>query len=285
MTVENQYHYQLVKRAISIIDETHAPLSLPNLAAKMNMSPSHFQKTFREWAGVSPKKYQSYLTLSHAKSLLLNHQSTLRTAHEVGLSGSSRLHDLFISWEAMTPGEFAQKGAGLMINYDRVSTPFGDAIMMATSRGLCGLGFLDDCGYDATFSDLTARWPKAHFQHSPKAIAPYHERAFAKNGAVKLHLMGTALQIKTWEALMSIPSGYVTTYSDIAGAINRPKAQRAIGTAIGRNPVGWIIPCHRALRKSGALGGYRWGLTTKRAMLAYEAIRRDAQAENHRPAP
>ncbi|MGB0959671.1 MAG: methylated-DNA--[protein]-cysteine S-methyltransferase [Halocynthiibacter sp.] len=279
MEHETQYHYQVIKRALDIIDEAPSPLSLDALAQKMGMSPSHFQKTFRNWVGVSPKKYQSYLTLSHAKSLLRNRHSTLRTSHEAGLSGSGRLHDLFVTWEAMTPGEYAQKGRGLTISHACVDTPFGPALLMATARGLCGIGFIDDCGYEHAFKDLSERWPEAHYVENITEIAPYRDLCFTSHAPLKLHLMGTSLQIKVWEALLSIPSGHVSTYSDIATHIGKPTAQRAVGTAVGRNPISWVIPCHRALRKSGALGGYHWGLTTKRAMLAYESAQRDVLAK------
>jgi AraC family transcriptional regulator of adaptative response/methylated-DNA-[protein]-cysteine methyltransferase len=271
------YHYNIVRRAIEAIDAAGgAPLSLDDLAAQMQMSPTHFQRLFSKWAGVSPKKFQQYLTLNHAKSLIEANFTTLDTALSSGLSGAGRLHDLFVRWEAMSPGEFAQKGAGLTISYGWFDSPFGKALAMGTDRGLCGLAFAEETGDEAAMQDLRARWPNAAYQEAPEKIAPWANAALLSKGQTDLHLIGAPFQIKVWEALMHIPSGHVTTYSEIANAIGSPNANRAVGSAVGRNPIGWLIPCHRALRKSGGLGGYHWGPPVKRAMLAYEAARRDA---------
>lgn len=271
---EEGYHYKLMRRAIDLIDgQDGRDLSLDEIAREMSMSPAHFQRIFSRWAGVSPKKYQQWLKLDHAKSLLSNRHTTLDTADEVGLSGSGRLHDLFVRWEAMSPGEYAKGGAGLEILWGWFESPFGPALVMGTERGICGIGFAGEAGAEATMTDLIGRWPKANFVEDPKALQPQVEAAFPASGeaTAKLFLIGAPFQIKVWEALLHVPTGHVTTYSDIARVIGRPKAVRAVGTAVGRNPISWLIPCHRALRKSGGLGGYHWGLPVKRTMLAWEA--------------
>ena len=276
--MSEDYHYGVMARAISEIDQAGAPLSLEDLAGRMGMSSAHFQRLFSQWVGVSPKRYQQYLMLDHAKHLLKTRHTVLETALETGLSGSSRLHDLFVTWEAMTPGEFANLGDEVSIYWDFLETPFGEAMAMATDRGLCGLAFTAETTREAADLDMRARWPKADFKQDQGRITPLMEAALAQKGDLSLHMIGAPFQIKVWEALLKIPSGHVTTYSDIAQAIGTPKAVRAVGTAVGRNPVGWLIPCHRALRKSGALGGYHWGLPVKRALLAWESARVDEDA-------
>ena len=276
MSQETGYHFNVMRRAIQAIDATGGEtLSLEALAAQLSMSPAHFQRVFSRWVGVSPKRYQQYLTMDHAKTLLASRHTTLDTANEVGLSGTGRLHDMFLKWEAMSPGEYARKGTGLNISYGWFDSPFGRVLAMATGRGLCGVAFGDEVGEAQTFTDMTARWPQARFEERPDDMAVWIDAAFTRSGAAQLHLIGAPFQIKVWEALLSIPSGHVTTYSDIAQAIGNPRAVRAVGTAVGRNPVSWLIPCHRALRKSGGLGGYHWGLGVKRAMLAWEGARAD----------
>lgn len=272
----DRYHFQVMRRAIEIIDAADRPLGLDDLAARMGMSAAHFQRLFSVWVGVSPKRYQQYLALDHAKRLLSDRMTTLEAAATTGLSGTGRLHDLFLRWEAMSPGDFAKRGAGLRINYGWFSSPFGEVLAMGTDRGLCGLAFSEETGRDAAMTDMTARWPAATYCEAPEALEGWVDAAFGGAGETALHLIGAPFQIKVWEALLQIPSGHVTTYSDIAGAIGHPRAVRAVGTAVGRNPVSWLIPCHRALRKSGGLGGYHWGLPVKRAMLAYESARADA---------
>lgn len=278
------YHYALIKRAIDAIDAAGgAALPLDDLAARIGLSPAHFQRTFSRWVGVSPKRYQQYLMLDHAKTLLAQRFTTLDTSLATGLSGTGRLHDLFLTWEAMSPGDYARAGEGLTIGHGTFSSPFGEVLAMATPRGLCGLAFTAETGLDAAFADLRARWPRATFRADQAAIAPAL-RAFNGTGAAHLHLIGAPFQIKVWEALLAIPTGHVTTYSQIAAAIGHPAAMRAVGTAVGRNPLSWLIPCHRALRKSGGLGGYHWGLPVKRAMLAWESARSEA-APPHGGAP
>ena len=270
------YHYAVIARALTLIDAAGPGLGLDDLAARIGMSPAHFQRVFSQWVGVSPKKYQQYLVLDHARHLLAARHTVLDTALATGLSGSGRLHDLFQTWEAMTPGDYARAGDGLRIGWVSFDTPFGQAIAMATPRGLCGLGFTSELGQQAAFEDLTRRWPRAEFRQDKALLAPLVADAFGGTPTTALHLIGAPFQIKVWEALLAIPSGHVTTYSDIARAIGHPRAVRAVGTAVGRNPISFLIPCHRALRKSGGLGGYHWGLPVKRAMLAWESARADA---------
>jgi AraC family transcriptional regulator of adaptative response/methylated-DNA-[protein]-cysteine methyltransferase len=270
------YHSALIRRAIERIDAADHKLSLEELAAEMRMSPAHFQRLFSRWAGVSPKRYQQYLTLGLARRLLQERFTTLEVADAAGLSGQGRLHDLTLRWEAMTPGEVARRGEGLTIRWGRFDGPFGAMLAMGTDRGLCGLAFTDETGDQPAFDDLSSRWPEATYVEEPEAVAPWVEAALAQSGEARLHLIGAPFQIKVWEALMAIPSGHVTTYSEIARAVGSPRAVRAVGTAVGRNPISWLIPCHRALRKSGGLGGYHWGLPVKRAILAREALALDA---------
>jgi AraC family transcriptional regulator of adaptative response/methylated-DNA-[protein]-cysteine methyltransferase len=274
---ENPYHYDLIARALSFIDETTGQQpSLEQVAGAAGLSPAHFQRLFSQWVGVSPKKYQQYLMLDHAKSLLQNRFTLLDAAHETGLSGASRLHDLFLRWEAMSPGEYAAKGRGLTIRFGWFDGPFGEMLVMGTARGICGIAFTAECSRDDAMLDMTARWPEAEFTESPEKLQPWVNAILGDGTEAKLHLMGGPFQIKVWEALLSIPTGHVTTYSEIAQSIGHPKAVRAVGTAVGRNPVSWLIPCHRALRKSGGLGGYHWGLPVKRALLAWESARLEA---------
>jgi AraC family transcriptional regulator, regulatory protein of adaptative response / methylated-DNA-[protein]-cysteine methyltransferase len=271
------YHYAVIARALQYIDKGGPSLTLDDLSTQMGMSAAHFQRVFSQWVGVSPKRYQQYLTLDHAKRLLADRFSVLETSHEAGLSGGGRLHDLFLRWEAMSPGDYARGGAGLTISWGLFPTPFGDALAMATDRGLCGLAFTDEAGLDAAMSDMTGRWPKAGYIRDDATVAPFIASAFggASPLETRLHLIGAPFQIKVWEALLQIPTGHVTTYSELGRAVGHPDAVRAVGTAVGRNPISWLIPCHRAMRKSGGLGGYHWGLPVKRAMLAWEAARTD----------
>ena len=277
MEHDQSYHFNVIRRAIDLIDAAGPePLGLGPLAAQLQMSPAHFQRVFSQWVGVSPKRYQQYLALGHAKTLLKDRFTTLETAHAVGLSGSGRLHDLFIRWEAMSPGDFARAGETLTIHWGWFDSPFGPALVMATARGICGMAFAAETEADATFADLARRWPAATFVEDQSFVRHWAEAALRQQGETRLHMIGAPFQLKVWEALLTIPPGHISTYSEIARAIGNPKAVRAVGNAVGRNPVGLLIPCHRALRKSGALGGYHWGLPVKRAMLAWEAARTDA---------
>ncbi|MEM7614381.1 MAG: methylated-DNA--[protein]-cysteine S-methyltransferase [Pseudomonadota bacterium] len=271
------YHHGVIARAIDTIGTTVGDQpTLEELAEAVGLSPAHFQRVFSQWVGVSPKRYQQYLTLDHAKHLLSERFTVLEAADGAGLSGSSRLHDLFLRWEAMTPGDYARGGDGLVIRWAWTESPFGEALVMATARGICGLAFCAETGRAPAMADMRNRWPKATFVEDPQTVAPSAAALLNGSGEAQLHLIGAPFQIKVWEALLQIPSGCVTTYSEIAGAIGNPKAVRAVGTAVGRNPISYLIPCHRALRKSGALGGYHWGLGVKRAMLAWESARAEA---------
>jgi AraC family transcriptional regulator of adaptative response/methylated-DNA-[protein]-cysteine methyltransferase len=283
MTADDQsaYHYRVIARAIARIDAAGGTaLPLDRLAAELDMSPAHFQRVFSRWVGVSPKRYQQYLALGLARRLLAERFTVLETAAAAGLSGGGRLHDLFLRWEAMSPGDYARRGEGLTIRHGWFESPFGPALVMGTDRGICGIGFAAEIGEEATLADLAGRWPKARFVEDPAFLGPWALAAFGagqRSGeATPLHLIGAPFQIKVWEALLAVPTGHVTTYSAIAGRIGSPRAVRAVGTAVGRNPISWLIPCHRALRASGGLGGYHWGLPVKRAMLAWEAARTGA---------
>ncbi len=277
-STDQSYHFNVMRRAIDVIDAGGPGMTLETMAAEMGMSAAHFQRLFSTWAGVSPKRYQQYLTLGHAKALLSQRHTTLEVADAAGLSGTGRLHDLFLRWEAMSPGEFARQGANLTIYWGWFDSPFGPALVMGTDRGICGIGFAAEAGAEATMADLTARWPKAQFIEDAAHLRPWAQTAFQAGAseAPPLYLIGAPFQIKVWEALLQIPSGHVTTYGQIAKAIGHPKAVRAVGTAVGRNPISLLIPCHRALRKSGGLGGYHWGLPVKRGILAWESARAEA---------
>ncbi len=276
MEQDDRYHYQVIRRALDVIDRSGETLGLEGLATEMDMSPAHFQRVFSRWVGVSPKRYQQYLALGHAKALLRDHFTTIEVADAVGLSGGGRLHDLFVRWEAMSPGEFAKAGAGLTVYWGWFDSPFGPALVMGTDRGICGLAFAAESGAEPAMADLRSRWPRATYVEDGALLSPWVQAAFAQQGQTQLYLIGAPFQLKVWEALLTIPSGQVTTYSELADAVGHPRAVRAVGTAVGRNPVSWLIPCHRALRKSGALGGYHWGLPVKRALLAWESARAEA---------
>jgi len=280
MTAQStSYHYGVIARALTLFDEAGPGLTLDGLADKMGMSPAHFQRVFSQWVGVSPKRYQQYLTLDHARRLLVDRFTVLDTALSAGLSGGGRLHDLFLTWEAMSPGDYARGGAGLNIDWGWFDSPFGPALVMGTQKGICGIGFAAETGTEATMADLVSRWPNAVFAEDAMRLRPWALPAFGmadEHRKTPIILIGAPFQIKVWEALLRIPSGHVTTYGEIAGSIGHPAAVRAVGTAVGRNPISFVIPCHRALRKSGGLGGYHWGLPVKRAMLAWESARSEA---------
>jgi AraC family transcriptional regulator of adaptative response/methylated-DNA-[protein]-cysteine methyltransferase len=281
------YHYAVIGRALEQIDRGGPGMTLDDLAGRMGMSTAHFQRVFSQWVGVSPKRYQQYLTLDHARRLLAERFTVLETSLATGLSGGGRLHDLFLRWEAMSPGDYAKGGEGLRIFWGWFESPFGPALVMGTEKGICGMAFAAETGEVAAMEDLVGRWPRAEFVEDPMMLRPWVLQAFGAthlaNSDTPLFLIGAPFQIKVWEALLHIPTGHVTSYSELAGAVGHPRAVRAVGTAVGRNPISWLIPCHRALRKSGGLGGYHWGLPVKRAMLAWEAARADS-AEDMREA-
>ena len=266
------YHYQTISRAITFIRTTliQQP-KLEQIAGSVGMSPYHFQRVFTEWVGMSPKRYQEYLTLGFSKELLQKRHTLLDVTLNMGLSGTSRLHDLFIKWEAMTPGEYALNGAGVEINWGFFDSPFGQMLAMATKRGLCGIGFVGESSKTVIFDDFKSRWPNAVYIENKVILKSLIETLVIGKGTINIHLIGAPFQIKVWEALMNIPTGFVTTYSDIAKAIDNKAAVRAVGTAVGKNPISWLIPCHRVLRKNGELGGYHWGINLKTALLARES--------------
>lgn len=250
--------------------------SLDEIAAHLGVSASHFHHLFRRWAGLTPKAFLQAITLDHARALLRDSASVLDTAYEVGLSGPSRLHDLFVTHEAMSPGEWKAGGAGLEMAVGFHASPFGEAIIVATARGLAGIGFVDDGNRAAALGDMRARWPGATFVDKPELTGPLATRAFDSaswrpDAPLRVVLIGTDFEVRVWETLLRIPLGRATTYSDIASCIGRPKAARAVGAAVGRNPISFVVPCHRVLGRSGALTGYHWGLTRKQAILGWEA--------------
>lgn len=269
--------YEIVRSVIEKIslDYRDQP-SLEQLAAEVGETPTGLQKLFTRWAGLSPKAFLQAVTLDHARRLLDDGMPLLETSYEVGMSGPSRLHDLFVTHEAMSPGDYKTRGEGLVIRYGYHISPFGIALVMVTDRGLAGLSFSDSGGERAAFADMSSRWPNARYVEDLSATAPYAARIFdparwRADQPLKVVLIGTDFQVRVWEALLRIPMGTARTYSSIARDIGQPTASRAVGAAIGANPVSFVVPCHRALGKSGALTGYHWGLTRKRAILGWEA--------------
>lgn len=275
------YDYARIERAIHYL-ERHAreQPSLADAARAVALSPFHFQRLFRRWAGVSPKRFLQYLTVEHAKTALLEGRSVLAATYEAGLSGPGRLHDLFVAVDAMTPGEFKERGGDLVIRYGVHPSPFGDCVIATTHRGICGLEFVADGAPREATARLRRRWTRAELREEPEATVRYAERIFHTPAAVApltLHLKGTNFQLKVWEALLRVPPGSAVTYEDLGRAAGRPGAARAVGSAVGANPVAYVIPCHRVLRKTGALGDYRWGVARKRAMLGWEAAQRETR--------
>ncbi len=269
--------YETVRQVIELLtaDYRDQP-SLDTLAAKLGQSPTQLQKVFSRWAGLSPKAFLQAVTLDHAKRLLGHEGLPLLDASlELGLSGPGRLHDLFVTHEAMSPGEWKARGAGLDIRYGFHPSPFGIALVMATPRGLAGLAFCDEGEEVVCFEDMARRWPNANYIADVTATAPYAVQIFdpanwAADRPLRVVLIGTDFQVRVWEQLLKIPMGKAVTYSDIASGIGKPSASRAVGAAVGANPISFVVPCHRAVGKSGALTGYHWGLTRKRAMLGWE---------------
>lgn len=251
---------------------------LDELAEKMNLSPAHFQKLFSDWAGVSPKKFLQYISVEYAKSILKEQPSTLfDVANETGLSGTGRLHDLFVTIEGMTPGEYKNGGLGLSINFSFAETVFGNIIIASTSKGICYTAFFDD--EQNALLDLKSHFPNAIYNQQvddiQSDILKFFNLEWNAPEQIKLHLKGTDFQLKVWEALLKIPVGGLKTYGNIAESINSPKASRAVGTAIGSNPVAFVIPCHRVIQASGIIGGYMWGPIRKTAIIGWEAAQTD----------
>lgn len=269
--------YEIVRRAIEKIslDYREQP-SLETLAEEVGETPTGLQKLFTRWAGLSPKAFLQAVTLDHARRLLDGGMPLLETSFELGMSGPGRLHDLFVTHEAMSPGDYKTRGAGLTIRYGYHISPFGIALIMVTDRGLAGLSFNDPGGERAAFADMAGRWPNASYIEDMAATAPYAARIFdparwRADQPLRVVMIGTDFQVRVWEALLRIPLGKARTYSALAADIGSPDASRAVGAACGANPISFVVPCHRALAKSGALTGYHWGLTRKRAILGWEA--------------
>ncbi|MCB0397902.1 MAG: methylated-DNA--[protein]-cysteine S-methyltransferase [Flavobacteriales bacterium] len=255
---------------------------LDEVAEKVHLSPFHFQRMFKEWAGVSPKKFLQYISIEHAKKLLKESQATLSDAtHHTGLSGTGRLHDLFINIEGMTPAEYKQGGRSLTIHYTFADSPFGNILIASTSKGICHLAFADDQGQ--SLNELISQFPNATFIQKTDTIQQnalfIFQHDWTKLHEIKLHLKGTEFQLKVWEALIRIPSGNLTTYGQIAEFIKHPKASRAVGTAIGDNPVAYLIPCHRVIRSTGHFGHYHWGDSRKTAMIGWENVRNELRVK------
>lgn len=274
--------YQTVARAIQYIEQNfkNQP-SLDEIAAAVHLSKYHFQRLFKRWAGVTPNQFVGYLTLAYAKARLQESSSILDTALDSGLSGPGRLHDLFVNFEAMTPGEYKEQGKDLRITYGLHPTPFGPALLAKTERGICALRFSSsEDGISPIVNTLQKEWPHAQFNENPDQTAPLVKQIFSgarpdSTRPIYLQVKGTNFQVNVWQALLNIPAGMVTTYQEIAQQIGSPTATRAVASAIGRNPVGYLIPCHRVISKSGQAHGYRWGSTRKKAILAYEAARKN----------
>ncbi|HUQ35228.1 MAG TPA: bifunctional helix-turn-helix domain-containing protein/methylated-DNA--[protein]-cysteine S-methyltransferase [Aestuariivirga sp.] len=276
--MEKQTHdYDLVKHTLAFISENWRDQpSLETLADQAGLSPTHLQRLFTRWAGLSPKAFLQAVTLDHARGLLRDSASILDASYELGLSGPGRLHDLFVTHEGMSPGIYKAHGRGLNIEYGFHDCPFGRALILITSEGLAGLAFADHGKEKSALADMTARWPEATYVENQQATAAYAKRIFESerwkpDQPLKIVFIGSDFEIRVWETILRIPFGKASTYSDIACHIGKPKAARAVGSAVGKNPISFVVPCHRVLEKSGGLGGYHWGLTRKRAILGWEA--------------
>ncbi|MGI9520983.1 MAG: methylated-DNA--[protein]-cysteine S-methyltransferase [Hyphomicrobiaceae bacterium] len=282
---QNDKDYHKVRRAITFLSEnwTDQP-DLDCLAQHLDLSAAHCQKLFKRWCGLSPKEFVQAITLDNARTLLDGSASVLDCAYDVGLSGSGRLHDLFVDHEAMTPGDYKRRGLGIEMAYGFHASPFGDALLLATDRGLAGLAFInEDSGQSRSdvLMDMTRRWPRAGFTEAPEKTERLASRIFdptlwSVEQPVRLILIGTDFEVRVWEALLKIPMGHLVSYTDIAKHIGQPSAARAVGSAIGRNPISFVVPCHRVMRTDGSLGGYHWGLTRKRAIIGWETGRTKA---------
>jgi AraC family transcriptional regulator of adaptative response/methylated-DNA-[protein]-cysteine methyltransferase len=269
--------YELVRRTIEFVSGhwLEHP-SLEEIAGNVGASPDLVQRSFNRWAGLTPKSFMQAITIDRARQLLQDSATVLDTAYEVGLSGAGRLHDLFVTHEGMPPGIYRAKGAGLTIHWGLHASPFGTGIVLTTSHGLAGLAFSDEGGEMVAFEDMARRWPDASYVRDDKATASMARRIFDRDEwrpdqPLRIVLIGTDFEVRVWETLLRIPLGRATTYSDVANKIQKPKAVRAVGTAVGKNPISFVVPCHRVLGKSGGLCGYHWGLTRKKAILGWEA--------------
>jgi AraC family transcriptional regulator, regulatory protein of adaptative response / methylated-DNA-[protein]-cysteine methyltransferase len=268
--------YQLVEHALHYLADNyqHQP-ELQEIAASVGYSEFHFQRLFSRWVGISPKRFLQFLTKEHARQLLDGASSVLDASYQSGLSGTGRLHDLFVACEAVTPGEYKNRGEGLTVAYAFHATPFGECLLAVTGRGICGLSFVSSGGRQELLADLRKRWSRADLHLDPFVTEPVLAQIFPSTASpaeqpLRLFLNGTNFQIKVWEALLRIPAGQVVAYEDIATFIGMPTAARAVSRAVAANPIAYIIPCHRVIRKMGVLGGYRWGVERKQAILGWE---------------
>jgi AraC family transcriptional regulator of adaptative response/methylated-DNA-[protein]-cysteine methyltransferase len=271
--------YDTVRRILSYITNNwRQQPTIEAIADAAGATPTDVHHLFRRWCGLTPKAFLQAITLDNAKGLLAASASILDTSLEVGLSGPGRLHDLFVTHEAMSPGEWKAGGEGLRLSYGFHPSPFGEALIVATERGLAGLGFVDDSDREAALADMKARWPKAEYVEDQAATAPLARRIFdplawQQEQPLRVVLIGTDFEVRVWQTLLRIPLGRATTYSEIANRVGKPSAARAVGAAVGKNPISFVVPCHRVLGRSGALTGYHWGLTRKQAILGWEAGR------------
>jgi AraC family transcriptional regulator of adaptative response/methylated-DNA-[protein]-cysteine methyltransferase len=271
--------YAVVRRAVAFISEHwHSQPDVEAIAHACGVTPDELHHLFRRWAGLTPKEFVAAITLDHARKLLREQASVLDAAYAVGLSGPGRLHDLFVTHEAMSPGEWKAGGEGLTLAYGFHSSPFGDALVAATGRGLAGLAFADPDERDRALDDMRQRWPRAQFREDAARTAGLARRIFEpklwkQDRPLRIVMIGTDFEVRVWETLLKIPMGRVTTYSDVATKVHAPTAARAVGAAVGKNPIAFVVPCHRVIGKGGDLTGYHWGLTRKRAMLGWEAGR------------
>lgn len=268
--------YEIVRETIRFISEGwREQPDLETISGAVGVPAVQLQRIFTRWAGLTPKSFLQAVTLDNARAMLRDSASILDASFELGLSGPGRLHDLFVTHEAMSPGSYKARGAGVVIRYGFHASPFGQALLMVTERGLAGLGFADPGEEPAALADMTGRWPAADFVEDRGAIAPYAARIFdpaawTPDRPLRIVFIGTDFELRVWETLLRIPFGSATTYSDIAAHIGAPSASRAVGSAVGRNPLSFVVPCHRVLGKSGTLCGYHWGLTRKRAIIGWE---------------
>ena len=268
--------YERIKKSIEFITSNFQQQpDLDEVAKQVHVSPFHFQRMFKEWAGVTPKKFLQYISVEHAKNLLKQNLTLSDVSFETGLSGTSRLHDLFISIEGMTPGEYKNGGEQLYINYSFAETPFGNIIVGSTAKGICHLAFADE--ERKALQELQLLFPHAAFKQVVDTIQQNALFIFTQDwknlSDIKLHLKGTAFQLKVWEALLKIPMGRLTTYSNLAAVVGNEKASRAVGSAVGDNPVAFLIPCHRVIKSTGVIGQYHWGSSRKTAMIGWEAAK------------
>jgi AraC family transcriptional regulator, regulatory protein of adaptative response / methylated-DNA-[protein]-cysteine methyltransferase len=269
--------YGVVRRAVAYISEQwRAQPEIEAIAHAAGVTPDELHHLFRRWAGLTPKAFLQALTLDHARRLLRESASVLDAAYEVGLSGPGRLHDLFVTHEAMSPGQWKARGEGLTLAYGFHPSPFGTALVIATARGLAGLAFADAGEESKALDDMRGRWPRAEFRADAAATKALARRIFEpklwqRDRPLRVVMIGTDFEVRVWETLLKVPMGRATTYSDIAAHVRAPKAARAVGAAVGKNPISFVVPCHRVIGKSGDLTGYHWGLTRKRAMLGWEA--------------